>query len=434
MSAGLPTLLIISGGVFLPNPIFGCIGRHLSHSYSKEIHELLADYDYELYPLEPENLRDFIKNPYLGGINVTIPYKKDVIKYIDRVDKAAKKIGAVNTIVSRDGKLYGYNTDVYGMERLLQKNGIELVGRKVLILGTGGTSLTAKYVCEKHSAREALRVSRTKKPGVISYEEAVLYHTDAEVIINTTPLGMYPDNIGKLPISLEPFRLLQGVADAVYNPLRSALVLEAEKRGIKSCGGLYMLVNQAVKACELFTDTEISGEKSDTVYNKIYASKCNIVLTGMPACGKTTAAKILAEKTGREVFDTDTLCEQHENMTVSQIFAEKGEAYFRQLESEMISSLKAKTGVIISVGGGAVLKEENVNALKANGLLFFIDRPLEKLLPTPDRPLASSAEAIKKRYEERIDIYNSTADIKINPSDNPNETAEDILKRLGEIK
>ncbi len=419
---------------FLPNPIFGCIGRHLSHSYSKEIHELLADYDYELYPLEPENLRDFIKNPYLGGINVTIPYKKDVIKYIDRVDKAAKKIGAVNTIVSRDGKLYGYNTDVYGMERLLQKNGIELVGRKVLILGTGGTSLTAKYVCEKHSAREALRVSRTKKPGVISYEEAVLYHTDAEVIINTTPLGMYPDNIGKLPISLEPFRLLQGVADAVYNPLRSALVLEAEKRGIKSCGGLYMLVNQAVKACELFTDTEISGEKSDTVYNKIYASKCNIVLTGMPACGKTTAAKILAEKTGREVFDTDTLCEQHENMTVSQIFAEKGEAYFRQLESEMISSLTAKTGVIISVGGGAVLKEENVKALKANGLLFFIDRPLEKLLPTPDRPLASSAEAIKKRYEERIDIYNSTADIKINPSDNPNETADDILKRLGEIK
>ncbi len=434
MSAGLPTLLIISGGVFLPNPIFGCIGRHLSHSYSKEIHELLADYDYELYPLEPENLRDFIKNPYLGGINVTIPYKKDVIKYIDRVDKAAKKIGAVNTIVSRDGKLYGYNTDVYGMERLLQKNGIELVGRKVLILGTGGTSLTAKYVCEKHSAREALRVSRTKKPGVISYEEAVLYHTDAEVIINTTPLGMYPDNIGKLPISLEPFRLLQGVADAVYNPLRSALVLEAEKRGIKSCGGLYMLVNQAVKACELFTDTEISGEKSDSVYNKIYASKCNIVLTGMPACGKTTAAKILAEKTGREVFDTDTLCEQHEDMTVSQIFAEKGEAYFRQLESEMISSLTAKTGVIISVGGGAVLKEENVNALKANGLLFFIDRPLEKLLPTPDRPLASSAEAIKKRYEERIDIYNSTADIKINPSDNPNETADDILKRLGEIK
>ncbi len=434
MSAGLPTLLIISGGVFLPNPIFGCIGRHLSHSYSKEIHELLADYDYELYPLEPENLRDFIKNPYLGGINVTIPYKKDVIKYIDRVDKAAKKIGAVNTIVSRDGKLYGYNTDVYGMERLLQKNGIELVGRKVLILGTGGTSLTAKYVCEKHSAREALRVSRTKKPGVISYEEAVLYHTDAEVIINTTPLGMYPDNIGKLPISLEPFRLLQGVADAVYNPLRSALVLEAEKRGIKSCGGLYMLVNQAVKACELFTDTEISGEKSDTVYNKIYASKCNIVLTGMPACGKTTAAKILAEKTGREVFDTDTLCEQHEDMTVSQIFAEKGEAYFRQLESEMISSLTAKTGVIISVGGGAVLKEENVKALKANGLLFFIDRPLEKLLPTPDRPLASSAEAIKKRYEERIDIYNSTADIKINPSDNPNETADDILKRLGEIK
>lgn len=434
MSAGLPTLLIISGGVFLPNPIFGCIGRHLSHSYSKEIHELLADYDYELYPLESENLRDFIKNPYLGGINVTIPYKKDVIKYIDRVDKAAKKIGAVNTIVSRDGKLYGYNTDVYGMERLLQKNGIELVGRKVLILGTGGTSLTAKYVCEKHSAREALRVSRTKKPGVISYEEAVLYHTDAEVIINTTPLGMYPDNIGKLPISLEPFRLLQGVADAVYNPLRSALVLEAEKRGIKSCGGLYMLVNQAVKACELFTDTEISGEKSDTVYNKIYASKCNIVLTGMPACGKTTAAKILAEKTGREVFDTDTLCEQHEDMTVSQIFAEKGEAYFRQLESEMISSLTAKTGVIISVGGGAVLKEENVKALKANGLLFFIDRPLEKLLPTPDRPLASSAEAIKKRYEERIDIYNSTADIKINPSDNPNETADDILKRLGEIK
>ena len=375
-------------------PVYGCIGRRLTHSYSKEIHALLAPYSYELYPMEPEEVGDFVKSPSLGGINVTIPYKRDIMQYLDVIDPAALSVGAVNTVVNRFGKLYGYNTDVFGMEMLLKKNKIELKNKKVLIFGTGGTSLTA---------------------------------IAADVIINTTPVGMFPDTVGESPIDISHFESLSGVADVIYNPLRSALVLDAEKRGIPACGGLYMLVFQAVRAAELFTGAEISEEKGEEVYRQIYGKKCNIVLTGMPACGKSSVGAVIAEKLGREYYDTDEMVEKSEKMKISDIFALHGEKYFRDAETNAIKSLENKTGVVISTGGGSILREENVRALKSNGKTVFLDRDVSELLPTDSRPLASTAEDIKKRYAERIGTYTATADIRVSPCETPEKTAQVIL-------
>lgn len=414
----------------MTEPVFGCIGRHLTHSYSKEIHALLAPYSYELYPMEPEEVEKFVTSPSLGGINVTIPYKRDVMKFLDVIDPPALSVGAVNTVVNRDGRLYGYNTDVYGMEKLLQKNGIILKNKKVLILGTGGTSLTAMTAAAESGAKTVIRVSRRKSADAVTYDEAVSLHSDADVIINTTPVGMYPDTVGEKPLELSPFKSLSGVADVIYNPLRSALVLDAQKRGIPACGGLYMLVFQAVRAAELFTGKEIPEEKGEEVYGKIFAQKCNIVLVGMPACGKSTVGEVLAKKLGREFYDTDELVEKAEGRKISDIFAEKGEKYFRDAETRAIKSLETTTGAVISTGGGSVLREENVNSLKANGKLYFLDRELKYLLPTDTRPLASTVEDIKKRYDERIDTYIAASDVRISPRRTPEGTAKLILQDL----
>ncbi len=408
-------------------PVYGCIGRRLTHSYSKEIHALLAPYSYGLYPMEPEEVGRFVKSPYLGGINVTIPYKRDIMQYLDIIDSAALSVGAVNTVVNRSGKLYGYNTDVFGMEMLLKKNKIEMKNKKVLVFGTGGTSLTAIAAAKELGAGEILRVSRTAKYGALTYEDAARVHSDADVIINTTPMGMFPDTVGESPIDISHFKSLSGVADVIYNPLRSALVLDAEKRGIPACGGLYMLVFQAVRAAELFTGSEISEEKGEEVYKQIYGKKCNIVLTGMPACGKSSVGAVIAEKLGREYYDTDEMVEKSESLKISDIFALHGEKYFRDAETNVIKSLENKTGVVISTGGGSVLREENVRALKSNGKTVFLDRDVSELLPTDSRPLASTAEDIKKRYAERIGTYTTTADIRVSPCETPEKTAQVIL-------
>lgn len=414
----------------MSEPFFGCIGRRLTHSYSKEIHALLAPYEYELYPIEPEAVGDFVTNPSLGGINVTIPYKREVMKYLDCIDPQADSVGAVNTVVRRDGKLFGYNTDVFGMESLIKKNGIDINNKKVLILGTGGTSLTALTASKELGAREAVRVSRTARDGAVTYEDAVRLCSDADIIINTTPVGMFPDTVGLAPVDLSAFPSLSGVVDVIYNPLRSSLVLEAEKRGIPACGGLYMLVFQAKRAAELFTGNEISDETGEEVYRKIYNSKCNIVLTGMPASGKSTVGGVLAKRLGRDFYDTDGLVEKEEGMKISEIFEKYGEKYFRDAESRVIKSLENKTGVVISTGGGSVLREENVRALKSNGKIFFLDRLLRYLIPTDTRPLASTAEAIEKRYAERHDIYLATADERISPRKTPEGTAQLILNAM----
>lgn len=407
---------------------YGCIGEYLPHSFSKLIHAHLASNDYTLCELTPDEVGAFLQKRDFLGINVTIPYKQTVMPYLDGIDEIAERIGAVNTVVNRNGKLYGYNTDFGGMRAMVLREGIELDGKKVLILGTGGTSKTARAVAASLGARETVTVSRSVKDGTVTYEEAYCRHADAEIILNTTPCGMYP-NIGKTPIDLDRFERLSGVVDAIYNPLRSELVLWAQKRGIKATGGLYMLVAQAVLASTLFTGVEYDSGTMDRVYRAILADKENIVLTGMPGCGKSTVGAILAERLGRTLIDTDAWIVEKHQMTIPDIFKSYGEAHFRALEKEAIEEISAESGCIIATGGGAVLNGQNIHALKRNGRIYFLDRPLEELLPTEDRPTANSAEAIQKRYVERYSTYCRTCDEQIHTLGVAALTAEEIKRR-----
>lgn len=409
---------------------YGCIGERLGHSFSKEIHNALAPYEYELCEIEKNNLDAFMKERNFSAINVTIPYKEAVIPYLAEIDKSAKAIGAVNTIVNRDGKLYGYNTDYYGMSELIKKMRLSLKGKKVAILGTGGTSKTAFAVAEDMGAKEILKISRSAKDSALTYEELYLSHSDTDIVINTTPSGMYP-NVDGLPVELDKLPNISGVVDAVYNPLNTRLITQAKKRGINAEGGLYMLVAQAVRASEIFLDTKYPDETSKKIYEKILSSKQNIVLIGMPGCGKTTVGKILAEKLSRPLVDSDELIIEETGKNISNIFEESGEIGFRDIEQRVIKEkVLSLSGSVIATGGGAVIREENIDALKQNGVLFFLDRPLEQLLPTSDRPLANTAEAIKKRYEERYPIYCRVCDKKINANTSAEDTADRIIKEL----
>ncbi len=391
---------------------YGCIGERLKHSFSKEIHNALGNNEYGICEIERDALADFARARDFLGINVTIPYKEMIMPYIDITDEAARAIGAVNTVVNRDGVLYGYNTDHYGMTSLLAHAGINIGEKKVLILGTGGTSKTAAAVVRDLGAREILRASRSGKEGALTYEEIYLHHTDAEVIINTTPSGMFPA-IFDIPIDISRFEHLSGVCDAVYNPLRTPLILAARERGIPAEGGLYMLVAQAVRASELFMGMEYPHEKLTRVYRDILKEKENTVLIGMPACGKSTVGKILTERLGRRLIDTDAMIVERAGKPISDIFRDDGEAVFRDMESAVIKEVSALCGVIIATGGGAVLRQENVDALRENGRLYFIDRPLSALIPTEDRPLSSTRDDIERRYRERYDIYTASADVRI---------------------
>lgn len=390
---------------------YGCIGEHLSHSFSKEIHAHLASYEYELCEVAKSDLSAFLTAKDFLAINVTIPYKQDVIPYLDQISKEAQAIGAVNTIVNRGGKLYGCNTDFYGIcAALSQMRFSRLDGKKVLILGTGGTSRTARAVAEHLGAKEICRVSRSGNDGAITYEEMLAHHTDADFIFNTTPVGMYP-NTAQSPIDLTPFQNLSGVFDAVYNPLRTRFVTEAAARGIPASCGLYMLAAQAFRAAEIFLDTVLDPALLPFTYEKIKASKENLVLIGMPSCGKSTVGKALAAATGRAFFDSDEEIVRMTGKSIPAIFNDEGEAAFRAIEADAIASLSLKTGVVIATGGGAVLREDNVENLKQNGKLIFLDRPLSDLLPTPDRPLARDAQTVQKLYAERIDRYRAVADV-----------------------
>ncbi len=406
---------------------YGLIGEKLPHSFSKEIHALFAGYDYKICEIEPCELDSFMKERDFLGINVTIPYKKAVIPYLDYISDEAKAIGAVNTIVNKDGRLCGYNTDFAGLKGLILHCKMELFGKKVLILGSGGTSLTARAVAASLGAREIYTVSRTPADGEISYCDAEREHNDAEVIINTTPVGMFPKH-DATPVDINKFPKLLYVVDAIYNPLRTELVFSCIKKGINASGGLYMLMYQGAKAAELFLDTKISDETAEAAFKKITAMKENIVLTGMPSSGKTTVGRILSETLGIKVFDSDDEIKNRIGMEISDFFAKHGEKAFRDIESEVIAELSGKTGCIISTGGGAILREENIKNLKKNGRIYFLDRPLERLLVTPDRPLSSDSEALKKRYDERYGIYLASCDVRIDSSGTAKECAEKIAK------
>lgn len=410
---------------------YGCIGKKLTHSFSKEIHAKLADYKYELIELAEIEVDSFFKNKEFNAVNITIPYKETVIPYLDFLSDVAKRIGAVNTVVNKNGKLYGYNTDYYGMKAILEKTGIEIKNKKVMILGTGGTSKTARVLTKDLGASEIIVVSRQKKESFITYEEAVSEHRDANVIINTTPSGMYPDCDSK-PIDISAFKDLEGVIDAVYNPLCTNLILNAKKKGIKAQGGLFMLVMQAVVAAEKFMDREIPKEAADSVFASVLASKENIVLTGMPGSGKSTVGKLLGID-GFTFIDTDEEIEKRCGTSIKDLITEKGEKHFRDLESEVIKDVSSKGSQIISTGGGAILREENVHALKRNGKLFFIDANPERLCPTDSRPLSDTAEKLKKVYSERIDIYRETADVVVPDMATAKEEAEFILRKRMEL-
>ncbi len=410
---------------------YGCIAEKLSHSFSKEIHSYLGDYPYELCEVGKGELSAFFKKRDFLAINVTIPYKQDVIPYLDEISETAERIGAVNTIVNKNGKLYGYNTDFFGMRELFLYSNINPSGKKALVLGSGGTSKTAAAVLESLGAEKTVRVSRTPSEGLVDYQTAERLHSDAEIIVNTTPVGMYP-NIGKCPVDLDKFPKVQGVVDAVYNPLNSKLVTDAGKRGIVATGGLYMLVAQAHRASELFLDTKLPREKIEEIYKIIYKKTQNVVLVGMPSSGKSTVGRILARDLSRPFFDTDEEIVKRAKREISDIFKEDGESAFRDMESEVIREISAYRGAVIATGGGAVLREENVDFLRENSRIYFIDRPLENLMPTADRPLAQDREEIKKRYEERYDIYCHSCDCHIRSNnviaDTVKEIKEDFLK------
>lgn len=401
---------------------YGLIGRKLGHSFSKTVHNLIGDYDYELKEIEPENLEEFMLKKYFKAINVTIPYKQDVIPFLEEIDPFAQKIGAVNTIVNKNGKLFGYNTDFLGLKSLILKNNMDLKGKKVLILGSGGTSKTAIAVAQDLSASDIYCLSRKGSEGLITYEEAYRSHTDAKVIINTTPCGMYP-KIGESAIDIEKFPRLEAVVDAVYNPLSSALVVGARNKGINAIGGLYMLISQGVFASELFLSEKYPETLVEGIFKKIVKEKENIVLIGMPASGKTTVGKALAESLGKSFYDSDEEIVKKEGISIPEIFALKGEKYFRECESEVIKELSALQGAVIATGGGAVLNPKNTDLLKENGKVFFLDRNLDDMVATPDRPLSSTREDLEKRYKERYPIYCSSADYKINCS---NDVAENV--------
>lgn len=410
---------------------YGCIGKKLTHSFSKEIHARLADYPYELMELAEEEIAPFFAKKDFAAINVTIPYKQTVIPYLDSISPVAERIGAVNTIVNRAGTLYGYNTDYFGMKALIARVGIDLAGKKVLVLGTGGTSRTARVVAADLGAAEILTVSRRKTEDYITYEEAVTVHTDAQVIINTTPAGMYP-NCDEKPIDIRFFPNLEGVIDAVYNPLRTNLVLDAQQRGIKAEGGLYMLVMQAVVAVERFLDVSIAKETADRVFASIYASKENIVLTGMPGSGKSTVGRLL-DADGFTFVDTDAEVEKKCGCSIRELIADKGEACFRDLETAVIREVCAVSGRIIATGGGSVLREENVRCLRQNGKLFFLNAEPSRLQATESRPLSDTEEKLKRLYAERMPIYQKTADAIVPDLETPQAEAEYITMKRKDL-
>lgn len=408
---------------------YGLIGEHLTHSYSCDIHAQIADYEYELCELRPEEVGPFLEKRDFCAINVTIPYKQTVMPYLDEISETAQRIGAVNTIVNRGGVLYGDNTDFAGMCALSENIGLSLAGKKVLILGTGGASKTAQALAKFMGAEEYYCVSRFGRDGSITYERAIADHADAQVIINATPVGMFPRSAGR-PIDISAFPALEGVLDAIYNPLRTNLVLDAQERGLPAAGGLYMLSAQAVHASAVFRGIEVDPKLIDKAYKSVKTAKQNIVLVGMPSSGKTTVGGILAEKTGLELADTDEYIVKKTGMPIADYFAKYGEAEFRKIEKETIAELSGTGGKVIATGGGAVLDKDNIRALKQNGVIVFLDRALNNLVATDDRPLSSERDKLERLYAERYDIYKACAEVHIDANTTPEAEAEAILETI----
>ena len=408
---------------------YGLIGEKLGHSFSPEIHHKLGRYDYALREIAKTDLPAFLTARDFVGINVTIPYKTDVIPYLDELSELAREIGAVNTVVCRDGKLYGDNTDVHGMISLIRRITPDLAGKTVLILGTGGTSRAAVAAATALGAKKTVRVSRTGRDGAVTYEDAYRDFADADFLINTTPVGMFP-HAGTSPVDLSRFPRLAGVADAIYNPLSTRLLLDAKALGIPAENGLYMLVAQAMKSAELFTGEPVGENETERIWRELLFEKRNIVLIGMPGSGKSTVGRGLAERLGRNLIDTDDLIVRRAGKPITEIFASQGETAFRDLESSVIREVSASGGAIVSTGGGAILRRENVDALRSNGVLVFLDRLPEDLVPTSDRPLADEIGKIRLLYEKRIPLYRAAADLTVSVRGTPENTVLEVLEKV----
>lgn len=402
----------------------GLLGEKLGHSYSPAIHGMLADYAYKLYEKAPDEVEDFIRNGAWDGLNVTIPYKKTVLPLCDELSPLAREIGSVNTLVRRaDGTIYGENTDAYGFEKMIAHCGMDVRGKKALVLGSGGASVMAVAVLRSLGAGNVTVISRH---GEDNYEN-LFRHADAQLIVNTTPVGMYPKN-GEAAVNLTAFPACEGVLDVVYNPARTALLLQAESLHIAHAGGLYMLVGQAKRASELFTGASIPDSEIDRIEHTLSSSMQNIVLVGMPGCGKSTVGSLLAEKLKRPLLEADAEIEKAASRTIPEIFAGSGEAGFREIETAVLRELGKRSGAVISTGGGCVTREENYALLHQNGLIVWLTRDIDRL-PKEGRPLSLTSD-LRVMYEKRRPLYERFADLVIDNNGALVETAEKILEVL----
>ena len=402
--------------------IYGLLGRKLGHSWSVPIHKALGCDSYRMIELEPEQLGDFLRREDIGGLNVTMPYKRDVMPFCDVIDEGAQAIGSVNTLVRRGGKLYGCNTDIDGFLYTARRSKIDFSGRKVLVLGSGGASLTAQAGARREGAREVVVISRS---GPNSYESLTQRHGDGEILVNTTPVGMWPDLEGR-PLDLKSLPRLEAVLDVIYNPTRTSLLLQAEELGLRRAGGLPMLVAQAVRAEELFFGRELPSSENERILSQLWQDRTNLVLVGMPGCGKTTVGQALAQLSGRLLVDLDGEIVKRAGRPIPEMFAQEGEEAFRKLEAQTLAEVCAQGGQVVATGGGAVLRADNRAALRRTGRVYFLRRDLD-LLPTEGRPL-SQAGSLEEMYRARRPLYKAAADVVIDNSGVQEQTAQLIWR------
>ena len=401
----------------------GLIGEKLGHSFSPAIHTKLGTPDYSLFELKPEELEAFLERGDFDGLNVTIPYKKAVIPYCAELTEQAKRIGSVNTIIRRaDGTLLGHNTDYDGFLYMIRSSGVEVQGKKCLILGTGGASLTVRTVLEDLSAGEIVFISRTGENNYQNLDR----HADARIIVNTTPVGMYPRN-GEAPLNVRAFPALEGVFDLIYNPARTRLLLDAERLGIPAVNGLGMLVAQAKAASERFRDISIPDHVVEDITREIEKQTKNLILVGMPGCGKSTIGRKLAARLDRPLVDTDEEIVKRIGCTIPEYFASHGEEEFRKREHEVLRDFSSRSGQIIATGGGIVTRPENMDPLRENSMVVFLRREIGTL-PTRGRPISQSND-LHELYEKRRPLYEAAADVTVD-NIRPEQTVEEILALL----
>lgn len=406
---------------------YGLIGARLGHSFSREIHSRLSHDPYELKELEPQELPAFFKARDFKGINVTIPYKQTVMQWLDCLDESARNTGAVNTIVNRGGVLTGYNTDYYGFIAMAGHAGVDFRGAGVVILGAGGAACAVVAAARAMGVASVRHAVRRPSGGDFLQLADPLSYADADIIVNATPVGMFPDWQG-CPVDLSVFGKLRGVLDCVYNPLRTRLVLDAQARGIPAAGGSMMLVAQAVRAREFFTGESFPDDVYESLHDGLLRCKRNIVLLGMPSCGKSTIGRELASRSGRRFVDIDEVIALQTGMEIPEIFAREGEDGFRRRETSAIESVAAEQGLVIATGGGAVLREENLRLLRHNGILCLLERDFELLMPTPDRPLSANKDALLALMDKRRPLYLRAAELTVENNAAP-EAAVEILMR-----